>query len=75
MNRIEQLEATVAKLEARVRGLEARLGIRPTAPTLAGADRSKVPVNHIAYERALDATVHGDRKALSEYCRFYRVPT
>lgn len=39
------------------------------------SDRRKLPVNKIAYNKAFEAWCSGDRKAMKEYCRYYRIPT
>ncbi len=59
LKRIDALELQVAELR----------GIR-----LVRESSSLKPVNRAAYQKALDAFVAGDRKAIREYLRHYRVP-
>ena len=59
-DRLEQLEKRIAALEGK---------------TVEKTDRQKLPVNKIAYEKAFEARERGDRKAMKEYCRYYRMPT
>jgi len=59
LKRIEALELQVADLR----------GIR-----LIQESTTAKPVNRAAYQKALDAFVSGDRKAIREYLKYYTVP-
>lgn len=62
---IQDLKAENARLRKRVEALE--------GAAIPRQGRTK-PVNRIAYEKAMDAFVAGNRKALDEYCKHYRIP-
>jgi hypothetical protein len=64
MTPIETLEKRIATLEREVATLKGR----PISPP------SDKPTNIIAYQIAFDAWVAGDRKAMKEYLRHYRIP-
>ena len=64
MTPIDRLENRIATLEREVASLRGR-------PVQTEDSR---PTNPIAYEIALDAWVHGDRKPMKEYLRHYRIP-
>ena len=58
-DRIEQLENRIAYLEGRREK----------------AAKNGKPVNRIAYDKALDDWMNGDRKALEKYGEHYSYPT
>jgi len=67
-------EEKIKRLEDRIEQLERRLAALEGKPA-GKTDRQKLPVNKIAYSKAFDAWCNGDRKAMKEYCRYYRIPT
>jgi len=65
--RIESLEREVARLK----GQSSR-----TTATIEHGDPARrfLPVNHVAFEKAMQAYFAGNRTALSKYMELYRVP-
>lgn len=64
--KIKRIEDRLEQLEKRVAYLE---GKRERAA------KNGKPVNRIAFEKAIEASMNGDRKALEKYGEHYAVPT
>lgn len=62
---------TCEGFEERLQAIEIRCGIRRPDRR---EDENKKPVNHIAYDQAMDAFVRGDQRPLREYRKHYAIP-
>ena len=68
MTRIEYLESELQDLKNRLADLERQHGIETPEPVKSGK-----PINHAAFDRAVSDYLAGNKKAIREHMKIYRI--